>query len=125
MAERAGTRPLVVVILAFLFSSESPRSSWQIEGPLFKGWKVTAAHRTADGTYVAATASDVYGPALHRSSDLRAWTQVEAGPAYPKGADRKLSQIWTIASGHGQLWAGVDEAGLFRSRDGGDTDIAR
>ncbi len=104
---------------AFLFTSDASRREWQIDGPLFRGWKVTAAHRAPDGTYFAATASDVYGPALHRSRDLREWTQVVAGPAYAEGGDRRLRQIWTIASGHGTVYAGVDEAGLFASRDGG------
>ena len=105
----------------FLFTSTEARDHWQIEGPLFKGWKVTAAHRTAEGTYLVATASDVYGPALHRSRNLRDWTQVQAGPAYDKGGDRKLNQIWRVASGHGRVFAGVDEAGLFESRDDGES----
>jgi photosystem II stability/assembly factor-like uncharacterized protein len=106
---------------AFLFRSSSARSDWTIEGPLFKGWKVTAAARLPDGTFLAATASDVYGPALHRSRDLREWRQIEKGPAWPEGSTRKLNQIWKIAAGHGRVFAGVDEAGLFASADGGTT----
>ena len=79
---------------AFLLRS-GDRGQWQIDGPQFKGWKVTAAARLGGKTIVA-TASDVYGAALHTSENLTDWTQVANGPAYADGADRKLRQIWTI-----------------------------
>ena len=106
---------------AFVFRASAPRSDWKIDGPLFKGWKVTAAERLPDGTFLAATASDVYGPALHRSRDLVEWSQIERGPAWPQGGSRKLNQIWKLAAGHGRAFAGVDEAGLFVSEDGGES----
>ncbi len=106
---------------AFVFRSSARRSDWAIDGPLFKGWKFTAAERLPDGTLLAATASDVYGPALHRSRDLCEWSQIERGPSWPQGGIRKLNQVWKIAAGHGRVFAGVDEAGLFVSEDGGDS----
>ena len=39
---------------AFVFRSDRQRKSWQIEGPLFKGWKVTAVRRV-DGGFVLGT----------------------------------------------------------------------
>lgn len=109
---------------AFVFRSKN-RGAWAVEGPLFKGWKVTASTRTASGATLVATASDVYGPALHRSEDLVNWEQIENGPAWPQGDDqngtRKLNQIWTLVQGRRRLYAGVDEAGVFFSEDGGDT----
>ncbi len=106
---------------AFVLSSSTERTQWSIDGPLFKGWKVTAAERLPDGSFLAATASDVYGPALHRSRDLRDWSQLERGLAWPEGVSRKLNQCWRIAAGHGRVFAGVDEAGLFVSEDGGES----
>jgi hypothetical protein len=106
---------------AFLFRSNEDRSDWSVEGPLFKGWKVTAFARAEDGEYLAATASDVYGPAIHRSRDLVEWSQIEAGPAWPEGGERKLNQIWTLLPHEDTWWAGVDVAGLFRSTDRGET----
>ena len=97
------------------------RKSWRIDEPLFKGWKVTASARTPEGRYFVAVASQVYGPALHVSDDLKSWRQIEKGPAWPKDSDRKLNQIWTIVPGHGSIYAGVDEAGLFVSTDGGES----
>jgi photosystem II stability/assembly factor-like uncharacterized protein len=94
------------------------RAAWTVDEPLFKGWKVTASTRAPDGTWYLGTASYVYGAAIQRSDDLKEWSQVEDGPAYPKGGDRKMNQIWTLAPAAGALWAGVDEAGLFRSGDG-------
>ena len=42
-------------------------------------------------------------------------------PAWAKDSERKLNQIWTIVPGPDTLYAGVDEAGLFASDDGGET----
>ncbi len=116
----------VVVIVgtakgAFVLRSSNARQEWKVEGPLFKGWKVTAIARAADGTYLAGTASDVYGPAIQKSSNLRDWRQVEKSPQYPEGGKRKLNQIWSIVPNGKAHYAGVDEAGLFRSIDRGET----
>jgi photosystem II stability/assembly factor-like uncharacterized protein len=105
---------------AFLYRSDAGRKSWTLEGPLFKGWKVTASARDPRGTYYAATASQVYGPALHRSDDLVEWRQIENGPAWPRERGRKLNQVWTIVPAGDRLYAGVDEAGLFVSEDHGE-----
>ena len=106
---------------AYLARSDGTRSEWDLEGPLFKGWRVTTFDEAGDGTYLLATASNWFGAALHRSSDLQEWTQVVAGPAWPEGGDRKLTQIWTLTRAGDHLYAGVDEAGLFRSSDFGET----
>lgn len=116
---------------AFLLRSDGRRRNWDVQGPFFSGWKVTAASRDSGGRTMLATASDVYGAAIQVSEDLEHWRQVENGPAWPKGGDRKLNQIWRFhtgtgpggggSAGGGVLLAGVDEAGLFRSEDRGET----
>ncbi len=106
---------------AFLCRSDDDRRQWEVGGPLFKGWKVTASARSASGRYLLATASQVYGPALHVSNDLKTWRQIDKGPAYPPGGDRKLNQIWTLCARNGRHFAGVDEAGLFASDDDGES----
>ncbi len=106
---------------AFVIHSQD-RRSWKIEGPIFKGWKVTASMRDHRGTFLAATASYVYGAAIHRASDLTGeWTQVEQSPQYDKGGQRKMKQVWRLAGNEEALYAGVDEAGLFKSTDDGNT----
>jgi hypothetical protein len=106
---------------AFLCSSDAERRRWEIEGPLFKGWKVTATGRSPSGRYFAATASQVYGPALHAGTNLTDWKQIEKGPAYPEGGDHKLNQIWTIHTRPDRHYAGVETAGLFFSEDDGES----
>jgi photosystem II stability/assembly factor-like uncharacterized protein len=105
---------------AFIFRS-SDRRDWQLEGPIFKGWKITTVARDVDGAWLAGAASDIYGAAIHKSSDLKQWRQVEKPPAYPEGGDRKLKQIWKLLPREDVIYAGVDEAGLFRSFDRGET----
>lgn len=105
---------------AFVFRS-ADRRAWAIEGPVFKGWQVTAATRTGAGRYLAAIASPVYGPSIHSGGDLVTWKQVKQSPAWPEGGKRKMNQTWTISAAGDALYAGVDEAGLFRSADGGET----
>ena len=98
-----------------LKSQDATRTTWELTGPVFRGWKVSAAARAANGQFIAATTSYVYGSLLHVSDDLEHWTAVEAGPRYAPG--RKLEQIWTIAPVTGGLYAGVSEAGLFHAVD--------
>jgi len=106
---------------AYLARSDEARSEWELEGPLFKGWKVTAFEEAGDGTYLLATGSNWFGAALHRSADLQEWTQIADGPAWPAGGERKLTQIWTLTRAGDHLYAGVDEAGLFHSTDHGQS----
>lgn len=105
----------------FILRSNDGRKTWTIDGPIFKGWKVTAATTLPGGDCLLGTSSDVYGAAIHKSADLKDWQQVSEGPAYPKEGSAKLTQIWKLAA-HGETClAGVADAGLFRSDDRGET----
>ena len=106
---------------AFVFTSSPERKDWRMEGPIFKGWKVTATSRSSSGRYFLATASQVYGAALHTGTDLKSWRQIEKGPRYPEGGERKLNQIWTVRCDGIRHYAGVDTAGLFFSEDDGES----
>ena len=101
----------------FWFTSED-RTTWTVHGPFFAGWKVTAGLRLQDGRYLIGVASDIYGPALQVSEDGETWTQIESGPSYPDGGAPKLRQIWTLEEHGDAIYAGVQDAGLFVSRDG-------
>jgi photosystem II stability/assembly factor-like uncharacterized protein len=105
---------------AFFLTSED-RRDWTLEEPAFPGWKVTAFARTPGGDYLLATASNWFGAALHRSTDATSWTQIVDGPAWPASRERPLTQIWTLTTAGRQIYAGVDEAGLFSSNDDGHT----
>lgn len=93
--------------------------SWSLEGPAHPGWRVTTFARTPSGGYLLGAASNWFGASIHRSGDLDSWEQIVDGPAWPEGGDRKLKNIWTITASGATLYAGVDDAGLFRSDDDG------
>ena len=127
---------------AAIFESNADRSAWTQRFGL-KGWAVTASARDDSGRYYAAIASDVYGAAIMTSDNLQDWQQLDAAPRYEPGekgnpehiriagaADfmgrykdgaRLVDQIWTLHHAHGALYAGVSEAGLFASRDRGES----
>lgn len=111
---------------AFFLHGDAAGSEWRIEGPFLKGWKVleVVLDRRGEPTLYAAVSSWVYGPVIQISRDWgKTWTQVEHGPQYGKDAPGKLNNIWTIVPGADSepevLYAGVDDAGLFVTRDGG------
>ena len=50
-----------------------------------------------------------------------AWEQLPGGPEYPDGDPSRFRQIWTLAENRGTLYAGVQDAGLFASNNGGNS----
>lgn len=95
--------------------------TWEVSGPLFPGWKVTAFGTAPDGTHLAAVGSNWFGVGVHRGADMENLEQTDTPPAWPEGADRKMEQIWTFETVGDKVWAGVAQAGLFVSADGGVT----
>ncbi|HET8740377.1 MAG TPA: hypothetical protein VFO17_11675 [Acidimicrobiia bacterium] len=100
---------------------EESGSSWQVSGPMFPGWKVTAFGTAPDGTELAAVGSNWFGVGVHRSEDLENWQQTDEPPAWPEESGRKMEQIWAFHTVGDRIWAGVAEAGLFVSDDQGVT----
>lgn len=75
------------------------------------------------GRYLASVTSGFYGPRLMYTDDpAGAWEQAE-GLTFPEGSETSLGRIWMVKAGEadGLLYAGVDPAALFTSRDGGAT----
>jgi hypothetical protein len=115
---------------AFFFHSDAERKSWDMTGPHLDGWEIYSlcgvGGNGKGGRVFAGTSHFVYGTTIRVSEDLGAsWEQVEAGPGYSEESGAKLKRIWQITPGHpsqpGTFFAGVDEAGLFASRDDGVT----
>ncbi len=124
---------------AFFFHSDAQRRDWEMTGPHLDGWEIYGLCASgADGKegegkenhrgnrIFAGTSHFVYGPTIRVSEDLGAtWTQVEAGPRYNGNNGFTLNRIWQIVPGHpsepATFFAGVDEAGLFVSRNSGTT----
>ena len=127
---------------AAVLTSDAERRDWTQSFGL-RGWSVTASTRDADGRYYVAITSDVFGAAIMASDDLKDWHQLESAPRYEAGqlgnpehirivasgdfsgrykdGARLVDQIWTLHAAHGALYAGVSEAGLFVSRDKGQS----
>jgi photosystem II stability/assembly factor-like uncharacterized protein len=103
------------------FPLRGKRTSLELGEPIFKGWRITAAGRAPDGTYLVGSSSDIYGPAVHRSSDFEDWQQVVEGPAWPEGSDHKLKNIWFFKVVGESVYLGVDDAGLFVSENNGNS----
>lgn len=112
---------------AFFFHSDAERREWRMTGPHLAGWEVYSLLGDPRGGRVyAGTSHWVYGPTIRVSDDLgETWTEVAGTPRYPEGSGFKLERIWQLAPGHPSepetLFAGVEEAGLFVSRDAGAT----
>ncbi|MEE9606157.1 MAG: exo-alpha-sialidase [Myxococcota bacterium] len=121
--------------------SDAARERWSVSALQLKGWIVSAATRDPQGrTYLGVT-SDVYGAVILVSEDLEAWRQLERGPRYApgdpgnqehnrvirsgdvagryRGSNRHVDQIWKLHAAADVVYAGVSEAGLFRSDDRG------
>ncbi len=111
----------------FLASSSASRRAWTLDGPYLAGYEVY--HAIFDprdpATAYAAVRHTVWGAHVHRSQDGgRAWELMPDVPHFAGAADADiLKAIWYLAAGHsGQsetLYAGIEPAGLFVSRDRG------
>ncbi|HYK94366.1 MAG TPA: sialidase family protein [Candidatus Dormibacteraeota bacterium] len=106
----------------FVLDGHEDRDDWAVRGPLCEGWPIhDAILDPASGAIMAAGGSNWYGPAVWRSDDLgETWTHSSEGLTYGDDAE-KVTTIWNLASGRDVIYAGVEPAGLFRSRDGGAT----
>jgi photosystem II stability/assembly factor-like uncharacterized protein len=112
---------------AFFYHSDGERREWRLTGPHLLGWEVYSLlgdGRGGSPRVLAGTSHMAYGPTLRVSEDLGAsWTQRETGPRFSRESGLMLKRIWQIAPGRpaGTLYAGVEDAGLFVSRDRGST----
>jgi photosystem II stability/assembly factor-like uncharacterized protein len=126
---------------ALVLRSDDARQHWSAGSLQLKGWLVTAFARDETGLTYAAVTHDVWGAVIMASHDLETWEQLESAPRYletQKGnaghnriigamdpmeqfspGGRHVDQIWKLLAVGDTLYAGVSEAGLFRSRDRG------
>lgn len=107
---------------AFILESDADRDRWSLRGPMCEGWPVhDLIVEPGSGAILAAAGSPWYGAAVWRSEDLGdTWTHSSSGLTYGDEAE-PLRSIWGLAANGSTLYAGVEPAGLFRSRDGGAT----
>jgi photosystem II stability/assembly factor-like uncharacterized protein len=105
----------------FVLDSED-RRDWRVRGPYCESWPIYHAVYDPDaGTIFAAAASEWHGAAVWRSSDLgETWEWSSEGLSYTNDG-LKLSKVSSISAAHGRVLVGAEAAGLFESRDGGET----
>ncbi len=121
---------------AFILTSDARREQWDISGPLFGGWEIyhfTGSPADPDRLY-ASQSSGWFGQVIQRSDDGGA-TWAPAGNEFGyvgepgthqwyDGTPRpfEFKRVWHLEpspSDPDTVYAGVEDAALFRSADGG------
>jgi hypothetical protein len=123
---------------AFLLTSDGARRNWQLDGPHFGGWQVmhvSGSPADPDRLY-ASQWTDWHGQVVQRSNDGgRTWEPVGNSFVYDgeTGSHRwydgtphpwEFKRVWHLEPSPddpGTVHAGVEDAGIFRSTDGGLT----
>jgi photosystem II stability/assembly factor-like uncharacterized protein len=107
----------------FLLESDGMRKDWELRGPFCEGWPIYhAIYDHSSGSIYAAAASEWHGSTIWRSSDLgKTWDQSSEGLAYEADGEKKMSKVSNLAAKNGRVLVGVENPGIFESRDGGVT----
>ncbi len=123
---------------AFLMTADGSRGEWDVEGPLFGGWEifhVNASPADPDRLY-ASQSTGWFGQVVQRSDDGgRTWEPVGNEFAYDgvpgthqwyDGTQHpwEFARVWHLEPSRTDpdtVFAGVEDAALFRSTDGGHT----
>jgi len=107
----------------FRARSGAAPGDWRLDGPFLPGHEILHACATHDArTWLLSARHSIWGAHLYRSGDGGAtWETLPAVPHHRDGERPALKAIWCITPGAAadELYAGIDPAGLFRSRDGG------
>jgi photosystem II stability/assembly factor-like uncharacterized protein len=113
---------------AFVFRSDASRARWQRGGPYFPGQAVYAMAydgRAGRRRMWAGSESFHFGPAMRSSDDFgKTWSKEEDGAIrFPEDSGATMKRVWQIVPARPEepevLYAGVEPAALFESRDGG------
>ena len=126
---------------AFVLTADGRRDDWRVEGPHFAGWEVYhVAGSPADPDRVwAAPGGGWFGQVVQRSDDGgRTWEPVDSDFRYEtsdSGGDPgthqyydgtpkpfSFTRLWHLepsATDPDTVWAGAEDAALFRTADGG------
>ena len=123
---------------AFVLTSDATRENWDIKGPYLSGWEIyhlKGSPVNPDRVYASQT-SGWFGQVIQRSNDGgKTWEPVgnkfvyEGDPGthqYYDGSQRpwEFKRVWKLEpslTDPETVYAGVEDAALFRSDDGGRT----
>jgi len=123
---------------AFTLTSDERRQQWQVSGPHFPGWEIyhiNASPVNPDRIYASQT-SGWFGQVIQRSDDGgQSWAPV--GNSFVYASDHgthqsfdgtpqpwQFKRVWQLLPSPNDpdmVYAGVEDAALFRSQDGGQT----
>jgi photosystem II stability/assembly factor-like uncharacterized protein len=124
---------------AFVLTSDGKRQNWSVSGPHFAGWEIYHMKGSpADPNRLYASQSNAwFGQLIQRSSDGgQTWEPVgnkfayeEGGPTTHKWYDGtphpwEFARVWHLEPSHtdpDMIYAGVQDAAMFRSTDGGQS----
>jgi photosystem II stability/assembly factor-like uncharacterized protein len=122
----------------FILSSDGNRKSWEIDGPHFGGLEIfhVKGSPVDPNRLYASQSSDCFGQLIHRSNDGgKTWETVGNEFAYEGKVGThqwydgtphlwQFKRVWHLEpslSDPDTVYAGVEDAALFRSTDGGQT----
>jgi hypothetical protein len=135
----AGVRVLVGTQKgAFILSSDGRRADWHVEGPLFGGWEVyhVAASPADPDRLYASQSTGWFGQIIQRSDDGgKSWNPVGNGFSYDGNTGThqwydgtphpwEFARIWHLEPSRDDpdtVYAGAEDAALFRTTDGATT----
>ncbi len=123
---------------AFVLTADGARRDWQVSGPHFAGWEIYHVNGSpADPNRLyASQSSGWFGQVIQRSDDGgTTWEPIDSAFAYAgevgphqwyDGTPRpwEFTRVWHLEPSLDDpdtVYAGVEDAALFRTRDGGRT----
>ncbi|MGO4683326.1 WD40/YVTN/BNR-like repeat-containing protein [Hyphomicrobium sp. 2TAF46] len=121
---------------AFVLTADGKRKSWDVSGPHFAGWEIyhVKGSRANPNRIYASQSSSWFGQQIQRSDDGgKTWEPVDNKFAYDgvTGTHQwydgtphpwEFKRVWHLepsATDPDTVFAGVEDAALFRSSDGG------
>ena len=121
---------------AFILTSDGKREHWNVEGPHFAGWEIyhLKGSRADPQRLYASQSSGWFGQVIQRSNDGgKTWGPVGNQFVYEGAAGThqwydgtqrpwKFTRVWHLEPSPRDpdtIYAGVEDAALFRSTDGG------
>jgi photosystem II stability/assembly factor-like uncharacterized protein len=123
---------------AFILTSDGKREKWQVDGPLFGGWEIyhMKGSPVDPNRIYASQSSGWFGQVVHRSDDGgKSWQTVGNEFVYEGDTGThqwydgtphpwEFTRVWHFEpslTDVDTVYAGVEDAAIFRSRDGGQT----